>query len=551
LVAALRREAWWIAAVAGVTLVAAVVRLAGLSDLPPGLHGDEAWTGLDARRIHADGWIGVYVTSARGQPAGPLYWVAAVTALIPLNETTIRASMALLGVFTVPAAFFAFSAMFNRRTALAGTAVLAVMDWHFHFSRTAFLVTAWPLMEMLALGFLFAGLRSGRWYWWPLAGAALGLGFYTYNAYPLFALGVAMFLGWLLVRRSESLRARLLKIGLLVTAAVIVALPFVRYVADPHSYYFDHQRFVSTFKTEEWKSGSTGDRAGIIGADVRDYGAALLWESRPDAVDATNTSPLLDPITAMLAAAGVIVLLYRRRNEASVLVVLMLLLIPVAAIATQEGVARRTLGVTPFIAVAAGVAIDALLARAATSTVMRRRAATGAMALALLAITALNLRAYFVVFAGSYSARYTYATELDNAAHWIRDNVRPDQEVYFYSGRWSYTYETVRFVAPDARGEDRSTQYSPIAQDYVKRFGDVPLLTNRARGVVYVFLQPYLDQADKVAALYPGGTSYAGPLQHGQPEFRAYVLDVVPPATSASSAGVRLVSSAGPLTAGR
>lgn len=34
-----------------VILVAAILRLYGLDQMPPGLHGDEALTGLDAQRI--------------------------------------------------------------------------------------------------------------------------------------------------------------------------------------------------------------------------------------------------------------------------------------------------------------------------------------------------------------------------------------------------------------------------------------------------------------------------------------------------------------------
>ena len=41
--------------------------------------------------------------------------------------------------------------------------------------------------------------------------------------------------------------------------------------------------------------------------------------------------------------------------------------------------------------------------------------------------------------------------------------------VYFFSGRWSYNYETRRYLAPDVAGEDRSTQ-----------FGRFDLFTNTA-----------------------------------------------------------------------
>ena len=70
------RYRWEILLVVLCTGVAAFLRVYRLAELPPGLHGDEALTGLDALRILDEGWIGPYVGSALGQPTGPLYFTA-------------------------------------------------------------------------------------------------------------------------------------------------------------------------------------------------------------------------------------------------------------------------------------------------------------------------------------------------------------------------------------------------------------------------------------------------------------------------------------------
>ncbi|MEX2599644.1 MAG: hypothetical protein WD533_08320, partial [Dehalococcoidia bacterium] len=49
--------------VAGLVIVAAVLRLAALAGVPPGLHGDEAITALEARRILDEGPIGPWSPS--------------------------------------------------------------------------------------------------------------------------------------------------------------------------------------------------------------------------------------------------------------------------------------------------------------------------------------------------------------------------------------------------------------------------------------------------------------------------------------------------------
>src|ERR1700674_215736 len=82
-----------IAIITAITLLAAVLRIWRLGTVPLGLHGDEAWTGLDARRVLREGWIGAYVPSAVGQPTGPLYFTALLFKFMPQTTFTLRLSM--------------------------------------------------------------------------------------------------------------------------------------------------------------------------------------------------------------------------------------------------------------------------------------------------------------------------------------------------------------------------------------------------------------------------------------------------------------------------
>ncbi|MDP2661411.1 MAG: hypothetical protein Q8R28_11855 [Dehalococcoidia bacterium] len=118
-----------------VVLVAAVLRLYGLDDIPPGLHGDEALTGLDAQTILNEGWIGPYTGHALGQPTGPLLWTALVFKLFGTSIFTLRASMAVLAVLTVPAADLFFRTAFNPRVALIGASLLTLSYWRLRYSR--------------------------------------------------------------------------------------------------------------------------------------------------------------------------------------------------------------------------------------------------------------------------------------------------------------------------------------------------------------------------------------------------------------------------------
>src|SRR5436309_2066706 len=74
----------------GIVLLAAFLRLYALDIYPAGFHGDEAWTGLEARRILTEGTIGVWSIAANGQPALPFYWTAFIFSLFDSTIATTR-----------------------------------------------------------------------------------------------------------------------------------------------------------------------------------------------------------------------------------------------------------------------------------------------------------------------------------------------------------------------------------------------------------------------------------------------------------------------------
>ena len=67
--------------------------------------------------------------------------------------------------------------------------------------------------------------------------------------------------------------------------------------------------------------------------------------------------------------------------------------------------------------------------------------------------------------------------------------------VYFFSESSSLTHETVRYVAPDVSGEDRSAE-----------FGEHSLDIDPANGrPVFVLLGVYRDDLVELQEIYPGG----------------------------------------------
>ena len=504
-----------LAFVFALTVVTAVPRLVLLDSIPSGLHGDEGWTGLDAQRVLNEGWIGPYVKSALGQPTGPLYFAAPFVDVFGDSIFAVRFPMALLAIATVPLAYLTFRLMFDRTLASFAALLLALSLWHLHYSRIGFMVISWPLVELLALSFLFLALRSGQPIAWALAGLALGAGVYTYNAYPVFPMAVGLFLVALALGKwGDDLIAHTGGVAFMAAFALLAALPLLLYVVDSGDDYFAHHRVVSLFETPDWESGAFADRAGLLADSARDFAVAVFWNGAPDATDGAGRVAMVDRLSLVLIAAGVVMFLRRWREPGRLFALIALVVIPLGAVVTGSvrGTYRQSFGLVPFLALLAAEPLAEVWRRAGDWRPSRRAMGrAGALAL-VAAVGFLSLRFYFGEWEDTRIARFTFAPELTAASLYLRD-LDGDPFVYFYSERWAFRYETRRYLAAEREGEDRS-----------REFGTFSLARDASRDVVFVFLPSYLEQADAVRRRYPGGTPVESRDEGGRVQFRAYEL---------------------------
>jgi 4-amino-4-deoxy-L-arabinose transferase-like glycosyltransferase len=511
----------YLLAVLAITLLAAAVRIYRIESFPPGLHGDEAWTGLDARRVLHEGWIGPYVGSALGQPSGPLYWTAAVFKVIGDGLLQLRLSMALLGIATVPLTYWAAHQMFDRRTALVSAVLMAFMGWHILFSRTAFMVTAQPLVEVIFLGMLFSAYKRDSYVLYAIAGAVLGLGVYTYNAYPVFVGATAVFAVVLLIAERRRWRPLAPRLGLMFAVAFVVALPLISYVRDEKNNYLAHHKLISVLYKPEFQDASLPGKARVLADRTVDWLKLMTIEPKTDFTDATGTTPITDRLTLGLLLIGVGLSLKLRRPGHLALLVFLLVL-PVSAIVTLDGAARRSLGMAPIVAMLAALPLSRFWAWAEFNAGDKRLAGRMAVATVLLIIAVVNVRTYFNGAGDSVDAKWVYVEQLAEASKYIE--TLPDHPyVYFYSSRWSYVYETRRYLAPDLKGENRSDEFGKRMVNGVEEPPPVMDYDARVPSVV-VLLPAYMDLFDQIEAQYPGGMKHIGRNRQDEVLFIAYTV---------------------------
>lgn len=500
-----------------ILILAAALRCFGLSSLPMGLHGDEGIVGYEARRILQEGSIGPYSPASFGQPAGPIYFSALGVALGGNEILSIRALSAIFGVLTILALCFVARASLGNSSAILCAFMLATLCWHVHYSRIAFPLIAWPLMCVLIVGALYQAQIRGRARWWIGAGFLNGLGVYAYKAHPLFGLIALGFACWSLLRSDAATARRWSWLALYLAAAVLAANFLMRYALDAANNYGGQFAMTSIFHQADWLAlGSLPQKIGFVAARYFDWWSWMIFRPVADVTDGAGIMPMISPLLAGFAVVG---FLATKRREALVQWSRwIVLLVPVAAVVTNDGLARRTLALAPFLCVLAAVGAVELVRwsrQFSGKRVVFARLTPGVVGILLALHAALSWHAYFVTFARSPVQAWVFCDDLTNALAYMRGLPR-EKPIYFYSARWSVTYDTRKFLAPDINARDASLEFSPDKQLLW------PPPTND--GAVWVFLDAYRARAPELHALFPDAKMLVGAPSRAQPGEPSFVV---------------------------
>ncbi|MEX2227818.1 MAG: glycosyltransferase family 39 protein [Dehalococcoidia bacterium] len=525
-------SAWAIdlAFVTAIAVVALVVRTYDLANYPYGIHGDEASTGLDGRKILDGVDLWPYTAAALGQPSGPMYWTTPFVAVMGSTIAAVRLPMALLGVGTVVLGFFALRELFDRPTAYIGAVLIAFSSWLIFYNRTGYTASAMPFTEFASLLAVALALKHRWWPWSVAAGFVVGAGIYGYYSYPLFALGLGVFVlvHWAIERpRPAIVHARnVLVMGLMALLTIQSMWPYI--TSDAVGY--QHDRIVfAVSNTPEYKAadeaGDTGAKVDLYWENATNLSRTLLTEGIPDASDGSGTTAALDTVTVVIAGAGLgvcVLLAIRRRRAAYLLPLIIMPFVLFGPLWSQGGYHRRSLGLLPFILMAAAVLLGYVWQSLAEQRPSQRGILTALVITLLAGYGAINVERYFDAPRDQPVSRFVYSPELTHAANFIKDEP-DDAKIYFASERWSINYETVQYLVPDKSSadgdlEDRSEQFA--REGTRAGFEDL----DRSRTAVIVLVGSYREQANALAARYPEAEVLDGPLADGQPSFVALRL---------------------------
>lgn len=230
---------WTHAALLGIMLIGMFYRFYKIDLIPLEMGCDPPHIYNNIRLILRREFL-IFFPSHPGREGLFFYLAAPFCRVFGLNHTTIKMASGLIGVMTLPAIYLLGKELFNREVGLYAAFFLSISHWHVITTRVGLRFCTLPLVLVLMWYFLVRALKAQRRWFYALAGVALGVGFYTYNAFLVVPLMVvSILLISLITERGRVLRPRWENVLLLALSAAYVLIPLMRYVSeDPKMYIY-------------------------------------------------------------------------------------------------------------------------------------------------------------------------------------------------------------------------------------------------------------------------------------------------------------------------
>lgn len=341
--------------------VALFLRVYRLDSIPPGLHNDEAANGLDARAILA-GHTPIFFERNYGREPLFIYLQAGMIWVLGETPLALRLTAALVGALVIPATYWMVRELFAqtdqdpRQIATWATLFLTFGYWHLGFSRLGFRANLLPLVAAITFAFFWRAWRHlgdekpFPWLTLTLAGACLGLSFYTYIAGRFMPFLVLVVAAAGLIQPGQGRRQRwrqVAAVGLIAITSALVFAPLGFFFWQHPDLFLQRAATVSIF-------GQSHDLGSAVSALMTSVGKTVgMFFYLPDPNIRHNPAarPVFDWVMGSWLAVGMVVALVRWRTLPYLFVASWVVILALPAILTVEGIPHslRAMGMIPAV----------------------------------------------------------------------------------------------------------------------------------------------------------------------------------------------------------
>ncbi|MFA6047570.1 MAG: glycosyltransferase family 39 protein [Parcubacteria group bacterium] len=226
------------------------IRFWHLDSIPPGIHYDEAYNGVNALTANETHNWKIFYEDNTGREGLHINVIAFFISIFGNNNFGLRFANALWGSLTLIGFYFLLKELkFSHLSRAIGTFMIATSFWHLVFSRTAYRAIMVPLILVWLFYFFWKAVDTPKYRtrYFIISGLLLGIGFHTYISFriaPVIILAVA--LSFVLTR--PGFLARHWKSGLIFAiAALLAALPIFIFFSDHFKDFVSRSEAVSVF----------------------------------------------------------------------------------------------------------------------------------------------------------------------------------------------------------------------------------------------------------------------------------------------------------------
>jgi len=329
--------------------------------MPPGLHYDEAFNGMDVTTMLSKPiwqWP-IFFNGNFGREPLFLYLLAGAQRLLGPGIVTLRLVAALVGALLTPALMWlawemgpSLGANRRRLAPWAGMAVLTLL-WSQIYARFALRVELFALLEVLSFAALWRAWRTNVIRWWAIAGVIAGLSFYSYlpsRLLPFISVPLALLAIW---RYREQLTQRRAGIAIVALTGILVALPLaVYFVRNPLA-----------FSTRLSQVSVLGEGITAIWHNIWATIQMVIVAGDINPRDNLPGRPVFDLVMFVPFLLGVISLLRRLLRPAALFLLSWLVIMLVPTIFSNYAPSfQRAIGAMPALALIAALGLDRAVA---------------------------------------------------------------------------------------------------------------------------------------------------------------------------------------------
>jgi 4-amino-4-deoxy-L-arabinose transferase-like glycosyltransferase len=511
-----RREMILLAAIVAVGFLLQGYRVA---DIPPGLHGDEGESGMqalqilngEARNLISVGWYHL--------PMMSFAWPALSMRIFGDTVLGLRMSSVIVGTLTLIPFYALTRLLFNRTTALMATFLLAVSHPFIALNRLGINYTHTTLFEVVTFYFLFRGLRSGKWRDFALSGLFMGAGMYLYYASRLVPFIVLGFLVYLALAHSGFIREQWRAVLALWLAAILIFAPMGVYFVQHPWQFMSRTSYVFALGNQGWVDAPYPRGNAVITLLGQAARVLPLFNYGGDTSGQYGyRGPMLDFVTAVpfVLGLGYSTVHAHRQRYFFLLLWFWATLIVGGVLTLPAPFVPRLAGMLPVPCIFAALALDRSLVVLRDAWGNRRAASVilGVLAALTLGVAGvLNYRTYFDEYIHTIQgwAMREPATAIARYANSLGD----DYEVYLLGEPKLYIrHGTIRFIARNLEGTDvlDPDQY-------------IPLRSAGEKGAVFILLPTHLQYLDTLQQYYPRGVTRNFTRPSGELWFTAFEID--------------------------